>query len=66
MIKSDRPEIPFDTRWQTVIELSFDGASGREYEAIEKVAEILACTHVPESVLLEAKQAVARVTLPDR
>ena len=66
MIKSDRPEIPLDTRWQTVLELSFDGASDREYEAIEKVAEILACTHVPESVLMEAKQAVARVTLPDR
>jgi len=61
MIKRDQPEIPFDARWQTVTELSFYGVSGCEYKAIEKVAEILASAHVPESILMEAKQAVACV-----
>lgn len=61
MITHDQPDIPFDARWQTVTELSFYGELGCEYKAIEKVAEILASAHVPESILMEARRAIACV-----
>ena len=50
-----------ESRWQTVAELSLCGEMGCEHEALEKVAEILVSIHIPDRVLVDAKQAVARV-----
>jgi hypothetical protein len=61
MIKRDDEPVHTKSRWQTEAELSLHGVLGCEYEAAEKVAEILVSVHIPDRVLVEAKQAVTMV-----
>jgi hypothetical protein len=61
MIKRDETPIYSESRWQTVAELSVRGELGCEHKAAEKVAEILMSVHIPDTVLVEVKQAVTKV-----
>jgi hypothetical protein len=61
MIKREEKPVYSESRWQTVAELSLRGKLGCEHEASEKVAEILVSIRIPDRVLAEAKQAVAKV-----
>lgn len=61
MIKREEKPVYSESRWQTVAELSLRGKLGCEHEASEKVAEILVSIHIPDRVLAEANQAVAKV-----
>jgi hypothetical protein len=61
MIRYDGQPVNSESRWQTVAELSLRGELGCEHEALEKVEEILVSIHIPDRVLAEAKQAVAKV-----
>jgi len=60
MTRDEKP-VYSESRWQTVAELMLRGELGCEHEASEKVAEILVSIHIPDRVLVEAKQAVAKV-----
>jgi len=61
MMTRDEKPVYSESRWQTVAELSLRGELGCEHEASERVAEILMSIHIPDRVLVEAKQAVAKV-----
>jgi len=61
MIKRDKQPVYSESRWQTVAEFSLSGELGCEHKAAEKVAEILVSVHIPDRVLVEAKQVVAMV-----
>ncbi len=61
MTKRDQPPISSEGQWRTVAELSLRGELGCEHEAMEKLAEILVSIHIPDRVLVEAKQTVSRI-----
>jgi hypothetical protein len=60
MLEVDQYSVSSDSPWQIVAEFSLYGEAACAPEAAAMVAEILARVHVPEPVLTEAKQAVAR------
>ena len=61
MIKRGVNTYNSENRWLTVAELSLRGEVGCEHKASEKVAEILVGIHIPDRVIMEAIQAVAKV-----
>jgi hypothetical protein len=61
MIKREEKPVYSESRWQIVAQFSLRGKLGCEHEASEKVAEILVSVHIPDRVLVDAKQAVAKV-----
>ena len=61
MLKSNQQPLSTEGLWQTVVEFSLPGEAGFEHQVAEMVSEILVSVHVPDRVLVEAKQAVSKV-----
>lgn len=60
MLRRNQQQTPSEGQWQTVAEFSLRGEAGCEHQAAAMVAEVLARVRVPDSVLIEAKDAVTR------
>jgi len=61
MLKRNLQPLSTEGQWQTVDEFSLLGEAGCEYQAAEMFSEILVSIHIPDRVLVEAKQAVVKV-----
>jgi len=61
MLNSNQQPLSNEGQWQTIVKFSLLGEAGCERQAAKMISEILVSVHIPDRIIVEAKQAVSSV-----